>query len=115
AFGQGDIEGILRHVAEDVRWEAEGPAEMVFTGIRNGKDETLGFFKAIAQEHSDPKLEMTDFVSEGDAVAVFGRYQATMRTGRRADTPVAHLFRFRDGKVIRYVNLVNTAEFVRAS
>ena len=56
AFGRGDVAGIMRHVADDVSWEAEGPTEMVFTGIRHGKQETLGFFEGIAQEHRDPKL-----------------------------------------------------------
>src|SRR5947208_16906190 len=102
AFGRGDIAGIMRHVADDVSWESEGPAEMVFTGIRHGKQETLGFFEGIAQEHRDPKLEMTDFVASGNSVAAFGRYGATLKTGKRVDTPVAHLFQFRDEKVVRY-------------
>jgi ketosteroid isomerase-like protein len=116
AFGRGDIPFIMTHVAEGVSWEAEGPAEMVFTGIRHGANETLGFFKGIAQEHADPNLEMTEFVGSDDSVAAFGRYQATVRkTGRRVDTPVAHLFKFRNGKIVRHVNLVNTAAFVEAA
>ena len=39
----------LQHVADDVSWESEGPAEMVFTGIRHGKQEALGFFMGIGQ------------------------------------------------------------------
>jgi len=35
AFGRGDVPGIMRHVADDVSWNSEGPAEMVFTGIRH--------------------------------------------------------------------------------
>jgi uncharacterized protein len=115
AFGRGDIAAILSHVAKDADWEAEGPAEMVFTGIRHGVEEIKGFFAGIAQEHADPNLEMTEFVSAGDSVAVFGRYQATLkRSGVRVDTPLAHLWKFRDGKVVHYVNLTNTAAFVSA-
>jgi uncharacterized protein len=115
AFGRGDIAAILSHVAKDADWEAEGPAEMVFTGIRHGVEEIKGFFAGIAQEHADPNLEMTEFVSAGDSVAVFGPYQATLkRSGVRVDTPLAHLWKFRDGKVVRYVNLTNTAAFVSA-
>jgi ketosteroid isomerase-like protein len=58
---------------------------------------------------------MTEFLASGDAVAVFGRYSATVRaTGVRVDTPVGHYFKFRDGKIVRYVNLINTAAFVEA-
>src|SRR5580704_2400958 len=114
AFGRGDIEGVMEHIADDVVWSAEGPAEMVFTGVRHGKQETLeGFFGGIAQEHDDPKLEMTEFVAEGDSVAAFGRYEATIKSsGRRVNSPVGHLFRFRGGKVAHYTNLLNTAAFL---
>jgi ketosteroid isomerase-like protein len=95
---------------------AEGPADMAFTGIRNGKQDTLtGFFGGIAQEHGDPKLEMPEFVAEGDSVAAFGRYAATLKSGQRVDSPVGHLFKFRGGKVVHYINLLNTAAFVSAS
>ncbi len=85
---------------------------MVFTGVRHGKKETLeGFFGGIAQEHADPKLEMTEFVAEGDSVAAFGRYAATLKSGQRVDSPVGHLFKFRGGKVVHYTNMLNTAAF----
>ncbi len=84
-------------------------------GIRKGRDEAMGFFAGIAAEHGDPKLEMTEFLESSDAVAAFGRYEATVKaTGVRVDTPVGHLFKFRDGKVVRYVNLVNTGALVDA-
>lgn len=115
AFGRGDVPGILAHVADDVSWEFEAPAIISWGGIRDGKDETMGFFSGIAAEHGDPRLEMTDFLESGDTVAVFGRYQATIKaTGVRVDTPVAHLWKFRDGKVTRYVNIVNSGAFLEA-
>jgi len=115
AFSRGDIAEVMSHIADDVEWVAEGPAGMVFTGVRRGKVETMGFFAAIAQEHADPRLEMTEFVSQGDSVASFGRYEATLkRAGKRVNSPVAHLFKFRDGKVVHYTNMLNTAAFLAA-
>jgi ketosteroid isomerase-like protein len=116
AFGRGDLNGIMQHVADDVLWESEGPDELGFTGIRHGKQETLGFFEGIAREHSEPKLSMKDFVASGDSVASFGRYEFTLtRSGRRANSPVGHLFQFRNGKVVRFINLVNTADYVQSA
>ena len=114
AFGRGDAAGVMAHVADDAEWVAEGPAELVFTGTRRGKQAILeGFFGGIAQEHADPKLSVTEFVSEGDSVATFGRYAATLKkTGKRVDSPVAHLFKFRNGKVVHYTNMLNTAAFL---
>jgi ketosteroid isomerase-like protein len=58
---------------------------------------------------------MTEFFSNGDAVAAFGRYQATVKaTGVRVDTPVAHYFKFRNGKVVRYINIINSGAFLEA-
>jgi len=44
-----------------------------------------------------------------------GRYAATAKaTGRKVDTPIAHYWRFRDGKVIRYVGFSDTAAALEA-
>jgi uncharacterized protein len=113
AFGRGDVATLLAGMAEDVSWEVEAPAELSWAGIRRGPSQAAGFFAGLAAEHADPNLEMTEFFLSGDAVAVFGRYQATVRaSGKRVDTPVAHYFKFRDGKVVRYVNLFNSAAFI---
>ncbi len=115
AFSRGDVPGILARLTDDVVWETEAPAAVSFGGIRHGITETKGFFEAIARDHADPKLTMTDYVTSGDAVMAIGRYQATMKsTGKRADTPVAHYWRFRDGKVARYVGFINSGAFVEA-
>ena len=116
AFGRGDVPFILASMADDVSWEFEAPAEISWAGIRRGPQEAAGFFAGIAAEHADPKLEMTHFFESEDGVAAFGRYSATLRaTGVRVDTPVGHYFRFRDGKIVRYINLINTAAFVEAA
>lgn len=116
AFGRGDVATILASLTDDVSWEFEAPAEISWGGIRRGPAQVAGFFQGIATEHADPNLSITDFVSSGDSVATFGRYQATVRaTGKRVDTPVGHLFQFRDGQVARYINLTNTAAFVEAN
>ncbi len=115
AFGRGDVPGVLALLAHDVSWELEAPAQLAWGGIREGVDETSGFFAGIAADHADPKLEMTEFLESEDTVAAFGRYAATVKaTGVRVDTPVAHLLKFRDGKIVRYVHLINTGAFVEA-
>jgi ketosteroid isomerase-like protein len=115
AFGRGDVPGILSRLAEDVVWETEAPAVVSFGGIRHGITETRGFFEAIARDHSDPKLTMTEYVTSSDTVMAIGRYEATMKsTGKRANTPVAHYWKFRDGKVSRYVGFINSGAFVEA-
>ncbi len=115
AFGRGDIAAILASMTDGVSWEFEAPAALSWSGIRHSPAEAAGFFAGLAAEQADPHLEMTEFFSSGDAVAAFGRYQATVKaTGIRVDTPVAHYFKFRGGKIARYINIINSAAFVEA-
>mgnify|MGYP000611775158 CR=1 FL=1 len=115
AFSRGDLASILSHLTEDISWEAEGPARLSFAGVRSGIAGATEFFNGLAAEHSDPKLAMTEFFEKPDAVAAFGRCQVIVNaTGKTVDTPVAHYFGFRDGKVCRYINLANTGAFLEA-
>src|SRR6185503_17935484 len=96
-------------------WEVEAPAEISFAGIRKGPEAVKAFFQAIGNDHADPKLEITEYFNSADAVATFGRYRCTLKkTGKHVDSPVAHLFKFRDGKIVRFVDHINTAAFVDA-
>ena len=116
AFGRGDVATILASLSTDVSWEMEAPAELSFAGIRKGPEAVKGFFQAIASDHADPKLEITEYLSSADAVATFGRYKCTLKkTGKPVDSPVAHLVKFRGGKVVRFVDHINTAAFVEAA
>jgi uncharacterized protein len=115
AFSHGDLETILSHLTEDVSWEAEAPTRLGFSGIARGIPGATEFFTALATHYSNSKLDMTEFFEKPNAVAVFGRYQTTVNaTGKSVDTPVAHLFLFRDGKVSRYVNLINSGAILEA-
>jgi ketosteroid isomerase-like protein len=115
AFGRGDIATVLAGLADDIVWESEGPASLKTSGIRHGKSETMGFFAALAEEGLNPHLTISEFVASGDAVMTIGRYTATSRTtGKKFDTPIAHYWKFRDGKVVRYIGFSNTAAAVEA-
>jgi uncharacterized protein len=115
AFSRGDLQAILASLADDVVWESEGPAIISSSGVRHGITETQGFFEALASSFSDQKLIITDYVASGDIVMTLGRYTATTNaTGKSIDTPIAHYWRFRNGKVVHYVGLSNTASVVEA-
>ena len=116
AYRRGDLQGILSSLAYDVRWESEGPSEIPFTGIRNGVEETTGFFEGLAKDWSDPRLEINQIIGSGDEVATFGRYEAINRnTGKRINVPIAHYWKIRGGKVARYVGLTDTAALLEAT
>ncbi len=98
-----------------VSWEYEATPEVLASGIRRSPEEVAEYFSALGRQSTDHHLEMTEFLETDDAVAAFGRYQGTIQSsGVRVDTPLAHYFQFRDGKVIRHVQLTNTAATLEA-
>jgi len=116
AFGRGDVATILSMLAPDVSWELEAPAEISFAGIRKGPEAVKGFFQAIANDHGDLKLEINEWLSSADAVATFGRYKCTIKkTSKYVDAPVAHLFKFRDGRIVRFVDYTDTAAYLEGA
>jgi ketosteroid isomerase-like protein len=115
AFGRGDVAAIVANVADDVSWEFEAPPELLSSGIRRSPKEVAEYFMALASQSVDPNLQMTDFFSSDDAVAAFGRFQGTVvPSGIRVDTPVAHYFKFRDGKIVRHIQITNTGASLEA-
>ena len=115
AFGRGDVPFILSHLASGVSWEFEAPAILSFGGIHHGPVEAARFFEGIVKDHADPELQIETYVVQGEHVATFGRYSATLKTtGHRVSTPLAHFWTFANGKVTRFVNYINTAAFVEA-
>lgn len=115
AFGRGDIRTIVDNVTQDVEWTSEGPSSVPWYGKKRGPQQVQEFFDALAATQDNMKLTMEDFIAQDDGVATFGRYRARVRaTGRDFDTPVAHLFRIRNGKVSRFLNFGDTAQVVAA-
>jgi ketosteroid isomerase-like protein len=115
AYRRGDLPAILASLANDVVWESEGPAAISFCGIRHGIKETTGFFEALAADFTNPEITISEYVASGDTVMTLGRYKATAKkTGKVFDTPIAHYWKIRDGKVARYVGFDDTAAGVAA-
>ena len=115
AFGRGDIQAILSNLTDDVDWTLEGPSIIPFTGKRKGVAQVKLFFDALATTQTNQKLTMEPLIAQGDQVAGVGRYAATVTaTGTRFDTPVSHFFTIRNGKITRFVDVIETATVANA-
>jgi len=110
AFRRGDVATILNHLDPQVEWNYEGPAAIPFAGIHHDRESVAKFFEAIAGTMDEIKLHMEPFAAQGDNVVTSGRYQARVKpTGKRVDVPLVHLWTIRNGMVVRYQNLTDTA------
>jgi uncharacterized protein len=115
AFAAGDAQTILDSVTDNAPWINYGPATVPYAGSRTGKAQIAEFFQAIANSTTGGKVTAENFVAQGDTVVATGRYQATVRnTGAEINTPIAHFFTVRNGKVEKWVGFSDSAHVADA-
>lgn len=115
AFGAGDIQTILDNLASDVKWTLEGPSSIPFAGTKIGPGQVREFFQTLASTQDKSQLSITDWIAQGDNVATLGRYSCVVKaTGKPIDCAVAHVFTIRGGKIARFLDFVDTAQFADA-
>ncbi len=115
AFAAGDAATILANVGDQTPWINYGPATVPYAGSRAGKAQILEFFQAIGDSTTGGVVVPEEFIAQGDMVVVTGRYKATVRnTGAEIDTPIAHLFTVRNGKVEKWVGFSDSAQVADA-
>ena len=113
AFARGDVDTVIGAMDENVEWfEAEGnpwhPGH-AFVGPQQVLD---GVFVRIGREFEDFRVEPHRFIGAGDTVVVEARYHATSHraTGLPLDAQVAHVWDFRDGRLVRWQQYVDTRQ-----
>ena len=115
AFGRGDIPAVLAELAADVEWVVYGPPIIAYAGTRRGPSEVAGFFEALATTQENHELSIDSYVAQGDVVVTLGRHAARVKaTGKSFDSPIAHVFRFRDGKVSKLDDFGDTSRIAAA-
>lgn len=113
-FAKGDVGPLLGLLAEDVEWyEAEHVTYWPGGPFRGPQAVIEGVFARIPQDFTDFRIDLTRILGIGDTVVVEARYRATSAaaTGRPLDAQVAHVWDFRDDKVIRWQQYTDTWQF----
>ena len=109
AFARGDVPAVLALLAPDVSWtEAEG---FPYGGTYSGPDAVLkGVFMRLGTEWDGFSAVPHEFVVQGDTVVSLGQYGGTYKTtGRKFSAPFAHVWNFRNGKVMKFRQYTDTA------
>ena len=113
AFSAGDLQTILNNVTPDAEWINHGPATIPYAGNFTGR--IPAFFQAIADSTTEGKVVADKFIAQGDSVVSLGRYTANVRsTGAKINTPLAHIFAVRNGKVTGWVGFSDSAAVAAA-
>jgi uncharacterized protein len=114
-FNAGDLEGALSMMDEEIEWhQAQG---LPHGGDYHGMPAVrAAIFDPLDEQWWDDFLaEPQEIIGCGEHVVVMGRYTArAKRTGKPLDVPFAHIWRFRDGRAIRFHQFVDTRGWVEA-
>ena len=117
AFGRGDIQFVIGALDPDVEW---WEAENFIYADRNpylGPQAVLeGVFARIAAEWEWFTVTPKEVLDAGESVVGRGYYAGKYRqTGRQVKAQFAHVFSFRNGKVAKFQQYTDTAQFEKAT
>ena len=114
AFAEGDVPTVLGAMAPDIEWnEAEG---FMYGGKYTGPNAILeNVFLKFATEWEGFSV-VPDKIVDGsdDNVVSLGTYSGKyLKTGKSMSVPFAHAWEFRDGKIVKMRQYLDTAVVAR--
>jgi uncharacterized protein len=116
AYRDRDFDALRKGLAEDVKWFAIGPPEMIPTaGVRSGRDQVEEYFATLEGAEEVDSLEPREFIAEGNKVVAIGDLQRRVRsTGSVINSPWIHVFTLREGKIAEFRSFYDTAAAIAA-
>lgn len=111
AYASRDAKRVAEFLDDDVEWTISGPVDVLpFCGTRHGKAAVLDLIERLVPEtFRVVSFVPTSMVVDGDRVATLNRLSATHTgDGRVISYRLAHFIRFRAGKVISNLSLIDS-------
>jgi ketosteroid isomerase-like protein len=117
ALARGDIDSMLGILDENIEWNEAEHVTYWPGGPFVGPQAILhGVIARIPQDFDGFTIDVERIVGCGDTVLVEARYRATViATGKPLDAEVAHIWDFRDGKVVRWQQYTDTWQFAEVT
>jgi len=100
AFGAGDVEAASADLADDIEWVV--PGNSTLSGTYRGKDEVIGFWMKLAEKGFTTTPDA--FFGDEERVVVLTHVTAAGESSDSAD-----ILTFRDGKVVHFKDIGDTA------
>ncbi len=115
AFSRGDLQFVIAACAEDIDWQLFIPPEIPYSGRYRGRGELADYFRKFADAAQIEEFEIHEFIVGEDAVVVLGWDRVSVKsTGRHFEMNWAHVYHFRDGKVVRFREYFDTTPMFAA-
>lgn len=114
-FGSGDIDAVIAALDTNIEWlEAEN---FIYADGNPyiGKNAVLeGVFMRIVGDWDDFTVSPKEILDAGETVIGHGYYSGIYKKNQKpVRAQFAHLFTVRDGKVVRFQQYTDTAQFLR--
>ena len=109
AYTRRDFDAALALMDPDV--EAHNPPEVPEAAVHRGREAVRRDWEQTLELFDDFSVELEEYFDAGDDLLVYLRYRGRGR-GSRAEVvaPMAHVWTFREGKVIRFRQFLDRAE-----
>jgi len=117
AFGRGDVAFVMGALDPQIEWWEAENFLYSDTNPYVGVDAVLsGVFGRLASEWDGFSAVPEEFVDGGETVVAFGRYGGTYKaTGVKVHAQFVHVFYFKNGKIVRFQQYTDTAQFQNAA
>jgi hypothetical protein len=116
SFGRGDVAAVLSALSPKVEWHEADNFIYADGNPYIGPDAVLeGVFKRLAVEWEGFAVEPAGILDAGDTVVAYGYYTGRYRkTGEAVRAQFAHMFTLENGKLAKFQQYTDTAQFARA-
>jgi uncharacterized protein len=116
AFATGDVPTVLAALDPEVEWwEAENFIYADGNPYVGPQSVLTGVFMRLAMEWDGFAVTPKEVLDAGDTAIGQGIYSGThKKTGKQARAQFAHFFTFRDGKIVKFQQYTDTAQFKEA-
>ena len=114
AFGRGDVATLIAGLAADIDWQTIGkPGDFPTFGQRKGTAGVEKFFQQVAENEEFSDFTPREFHAADDKVFVLGTYAGKLKkTGKSFSGEWVHVFTVTGGKVSKFREHTDTAQFV---
>ena len=113
AFGRGDMDGIINLLDPQVSWMTPGPPDMPSAGTRRGHAAVREFFDTLMKMVDISDFVPTDFLVEGNTVAVLGTDTERVKaTGKAVAFRWVHIFVIQNGKIVTFEERADVSALV---
>ncbi len=116
AFLKGEVDTIVAALAPNVDWQTVGRSkDFPPFGPRKGREAVQDFFRLVAENEEFAEFTPREFFGVDDRVFALGNYAGKVKkSGRPFASEWVHVFTVRDGKVTRFREHTDTAQFAEA-